>query len=117
MPSAGTRPTCRRAGDDGTEVVVEFLGRAGEYLAPGGAIYFPIAVDLSPGDLILAAANARFDSVVNVIPRGVANFPVTDAEIQAIDEAYGGDSPEYVNIQSGQRPFWRGQIFRAMNPR
>ena len=101
-------------GEDGTEVLVDLLHRSTAYLAPQGTIYFPIAVDLSDSGKIIEAAQSFFGSVTNAIN---VQFPISDQELQAIDEAYGGRLPSYINIQQGRRRHWRGQIWKATDPR
>lgn len=104
-------------GEDGTEVIIDFLRRAKPFMAPNGAAYFPIAVDLSDCDKINRVAHELFENVDNVIGRDSFNFPLTDDEIKAIHDAYDGNLPSYINIQTERRPNWRGQIWRATNPR
>lgn len=106
-------------GEDGTGPIRDLLAQAGRWLAPGGTLYFPIATDLSDGDRILAAAGHYFESVVNSFDRPYIEFPLTDAEVGAIDRAYAsrGGLPPFVRIQQGRRPFWRGQILAASGPR
>lgn len=104
-------------GYDGTDVIIDFLKRAAPYLAPGGSIYFPIAVDLSDQDKIMKAAHELFANVDNAIDRESFSFPLSEEEIKAINDAYDGEPPSYINIQTERRPSWRGQIWRASNPR
>lgn len=101
-------------GEDGTEVIIELLRRSTAYLRPSGAIYFPIAVDLSDSGKIIDAAQSFFGSAINA--RNV-QFPISDQELQAIEKAYGGRLPGYINIQQGRRRYWRGQIWKATDPR
>ena len=104
-------------GLDGTEVIIPFLKRAKNYLAPHGAIYFPVAVDLSDCPKIMKAANELFANVDNALDRESFSFPLNEDEIKAINGAYDGKLPSYINIQTERRPSWRGQIWRASNPR
>lgn len=106
-------------GDDGTDVIIDLLQRAAGYLQPDGAIYFPIAVDLSDGRKIVEAAREMFDTVENAMDRENVMFPISEDELAAIDAAYGNARPPFINIQlrGGTRPFWRGQIWRAARPR
>lgn len=103
-------------GADGTEVIIDLLRRAPEFLSLRGVLYFPIAVDLSDSAKVLDAAREVFADVTNAMDKPTIQFPLSDAELQAIDNAYGGHRPSYINIQPGRRPFWRGQIWKASNP-
>ncbi len=71
-------------------------------------------MDLSDSGKIIEAAQSIFGSVINAIN---VQFPISDQELQAIDEAYGGRLPSYINIQQGRRRHWRGQIWKATDPR
>lgn len=104
-------------GVDGTEQILKLIDRAASRLKPGGTLYFPIAIDLSDGGKILDAAGKRFASVINAFDKPYFEFPLTDPEVEAIQCAYGGTFPPFVNIQHGRRPFWRGQILIATMPR
>jgi methylase of polypeptide subunit release factors len=103
-------------GADGADVLVEFLRLAGGYLAEGGWVYFPVAVDLSRSDRVLETARSLFGTVVNAMKRETTQFPMTEDEVEAVDAAYAGDCPEFINIQEGRRRFWRGQIWKAADP-
>ena len=104
-------------GEDGTEVIIDFLKSAASYLAPNGAIYFPIAVDLSDSPKILDAARAIYAELVLAIDRPAYFFPLSEVELRAIDEVYDGKLPGWLNIQTERRPSWRGQIWRVSSPR
>lgn len=110
-------PEVPTGGPDGAEVLVSLLNQAGDYLAEGGTVFFPVAVDLSRGERILEAARARFRTVVNAMRRETTHFPMTDEEVRAVKAAYNGSQPDFINIQSGRRHFWRGQIWRSADPR
>jgi methylase of polypeptide subunit release factors len=107
-------------GADGTGPILTLIDRAAARLKPGGTLYFPVATDLSDGERILAAANQRFESVVNAFEKPYFEFPLTDEEVRAIDAAYSnghGARPAFLQIQQGRRPYWRGQILAATRPR
>ena len=104
-------------GPDGADVLVNLLNQAGDYLAEGGSVFFPVAVDLSRSDRILEAARARFRTVVNAMQREAIRFPMTDEEVSAVKAAYTGSLPDFINIQFDRRHFWRGQIWRSADPR
>lgn len=105
-------------GADGTDVIIAFLERARNYIVPGGSVYFPIAVDLSDSAKIYKAANAVYSNVDNAVgDRDSFNFPLSEDEIKAINDAYDGNPPSWVTIQTERRPSWRGQIWCASNPR
>ena len=61
--------------------------------------------------------SARFCTVVNAMRRETTHFPMTDEEVRAVNAAYNGSQPDFINIQSGRRHFWRGQIWRSADPR
>lgn len=103
-------------GEDGTDVIIELLRRAKKYLNPGGSMYFPIAVDLSDSGKIIDAAQSLFATVVNAMDRPSVIFPISEPEMQAIQQVYGSHQPSYINIQQDRRPHWRGQIWKATNP-
>ena len=104
-------------GEDGTEVIIDFLRQAGRWLAPDGSLYFPIAVDLSDSAKILDVAASLYGELVNALDRDAYNFPLTEDEIRAINQAYDNKLPRWLNIQTERRPNWRGQIWRAAKPR
>jgi methylase of polypeptide subunit release factors len=104
-------------GQDGTNVIIDVLSKARSWLRPSGAIYFPIAIDLSDSDKIGTAANELFECVENAMERPTTNFPMTEQEVQAIHAAYADKLPSFIKIQEGRRPFWRGQIWKAARPR
>lgn len=104
-------------GFDGTEVLLEFLRQAPPYLAPGGRLYFPIAVDLSDGEKILEEARALFKNVDNALAKPYVEFPLTPEHEQALIDAYGGQLPKFIQIQRTRRLHWRGQILVATEPR
>lgn len=104
-------------GPDGTDVIIDLLSKAGRYMKPNGALYFPIAVDLSDSGKILDAANARFHEVINAMDKPVTQFPLSEQEVAAIHAAYPDGLPSFINVQPGRRAFWRGQIWKAAKPR
>jgi len=104
-------------GEDGTDVIIDLLDHTEPYLAEGGTIYFPVAIDLCDDAKILDDARTRFSIVTNAMVRPTTNFPMTDTEVHAVYDAYHDHLPDYINIQSGRRPFWRGQIWKASSPR
>ena len=100
-------------GEDGTDVIIDLLQRAKDYLAPGGSLVFPVALDLSDGDKIFEAARTIYPRVENALERPNVTFPVTDEEMAAIEAVYDGNVPSFITIQTGRRTHWRGQIWRA----
>ncbi|MHC5113803.1 MAG: 50S ribosomal protein L11 methyltransferase [Planctomycetota bacterium] len=104
-------------GEDGTDVIIDLLDRAHSHLAERGTLYFPIAIDLCDDARILDDARLRFANVSNAMERPTTNFPMTDLEVQAVHDAYHDHLPDYITIQSGRRPYWRGQIWKASDPR
>lgn len=107
-------PEVPTGGVDGTDVVIEVIRQAPKHLASGGTVYFPIAIDLSDSDKILDAARSVFMHLANAMERPTTHFPMTEDDLAAIDEAYGGNPPSYITIQrEGRRVYWRGQIWKA----
>jgi SAM-dependent methyltransferase len=104
-------------GPDGAEQIVAMLAAAGEFLRPGGTLYFPVAVDLSDQSRIMEAAASAFGSIENALDKPFIEFPLAEQEVRAIHDAYAGSLPGYIHIQQGRRPYWRGQIFAASRPR
>lgn len=104
-------------GYDGTDQVRGLLAAAAPRLKPGGTIYFPIAMDLSDSERIVAEARRLFTSVTNALDKPHHEFPLSDAEVAAIHDAYKGQLPPFITLQQGRRPFWRGQILAATGPR
>jgi methylase of polypeptide subunit release factors len=109
-------PEVPTGGPDGSDVLVETLTQAPRFLAPGGRLYFPIAVDLSDAAKVEAAARRSFKRVENSLPRPYVTFPLSPEDIAAIHSAYPEGLPPYINIQPGPRPIWRGQILVASEP-
>ena len=104
-------------GYDGTEVIIEFLERAPAYLAAGGRVYFPVAVDLSDSEKIFNAVHDIFGDVKNALKKRYVEFPLTREQVNIVHEAYQGDPPPFIRVQDGARPHWRGQIWVAGQPR
>lgn len=104
-------------GPDGADPIVALLHQAPRFLKPGGTLYFPVANDLSDADRILETANRIYGSVVNTSEKEYFEFPLSAAEVAAIASAYPDGMPSFITIQEGRRPFWRGQILAAQNPR
>lgn len=110
-------PLVPAGGEDGTDVIRAFLQQAPDHLAEGGRVYFPIASDLSDGERILKLANELFEHVENALRRPYVEFPLTEEQVQAIDDAYAGQVPPFIQIQKGRHLRWRGQILVASQPR
>ena len=104
-------------GYDGADIIVSFLEQVPRYLTPGGRVYFPISVDLSDGERILAVVRRLFRHAENALPKPYVEFPLTREQVQTIVDAYEGALPPFIQIQDGDRPFWRGQIWVASEPR
>lgn len=104
-------------GPDGTDQILAFLAAAPAHLKPTGSVYFPVAYDLSDSSRIMTAAKRLFGSVLDAFDRPHFEFPLTDEEVAAIQAAYHGSPPPFIQIQQGRRPYWRGQILVAANPR
>lgn len=104
-------------GHDGTDVILDFLKQVPSYLAPGGRVYFPIAVDLSDGEKILDAVHWIFGYAENALSKPYVEFPLTPEQVRTIHDAYNGELPPFIRVQEGARPYWRGQIWVARLPR
>lgn len=104
-------------GEDGTDQVRELLRLAGQWLRPGGTLYFPIATDLSDETRILDEARRAFETVENALEKPYVEFPLTEREVELIRGAYPAGRPSWLNVQVGRRPSWRGQILAARGPR
>ncbi len=97
-------PLVPAGGDDGTEVICTFLKQVPDHLADGGRVYFPIACDLSDGKQILQLAERLFQNVENALPKPYVEFPLGAEQVQAIDDAYAGHVPSFIQIKKGKRP-------------
>lgn len=104
-------------GMDGTEVILDLLQEAKDHLTPDGRLYFPIATDLSDSGKIVDGARSLYREADNAMDYEYVQFPMSDEEQQAVTDAYAGRPPPYIQIQEGRRPYWRGQIWCACNPR
>ena len=106
-------------GDDGTEVICEFLKRASRGpVKPDVRVYFPVAVDLSDKDKILDAVSKNFNKVENAWKKEYIEFPLSEPEVQAIHDVYEGRVPRFINVQKSRKgSFWRGQILMATYPK
>ena len=69
------------------------------------------------GFKVLAAARKFYGLVDNAMRRATTHFPMTDDEVEAVERAYNGAQPGFINIQQGKRRFWRGQIWKASQPK
>ena len=106
-------------GDDGTEVICEFLKRASRGpVKPNVRVYFPVAVDLSDKDKILDTVSKNFNKVENAWKKEYIEFPLSEPEVQAIHDVYEGRVPRFINVQKSRKgSFWRGQILMATYPK
>lgn len=104
-------PEIPTGGEDGTEVIIPLLERAGRYLKEGGRLYFPIAVSLSDSGRIMDVARARFENL-EVLTQ--PTFPLTPEQVNRLGDV--SDRP-YIRLESkGSRTVWRGEIYKATNP-
>ncbi len=99
-------------GSDGTEVVSELIRRAPPYLKDGGRLYFPLAVGLSDGDRVLAAAESCFAQVKQVVD---VWFPLSEEEYRL---CCGCLPPHMLGKlqRRGSRMAWNGHIYEATSP-
>lgn len=104
-------------GEDGTEKIIKVLEEAPDYLAEGGKLHFPIAIDLSDGKKIMDAALRNFNSIVPAFEKAIRFF-LSEDEVRKLQDVYNGILPPYINIgQQNTRYFWTGQIYAASNPK
>ena len=104
-------PEIPTGGEDGTETIIPLLEQAGNYLAPGGRVYFPIAIDLSDSKKIMNIAEAKFGNLELMVN---PDFPLTEQQVSSLKPF---ESP-YVNIRKrGSRHIWRGAIYKATDPK
>ena len=104
-------PEIPTGGEDGTEMIIPLLEQAGTYLAQGGRVYFPVAIDLSDSKKIMKVAEARFGRLEEMVE---PNFTLTEEQVLSLKPF---ESLPYVNIGTkGSRSIWRGAIYKATNP-
>ena len=100
-------------GGDGTEVITELLHQAPRHLAPGGKLYFPVAVGLSDDDKIMNAAHDCFDSLALKVD---VWFPLSDEEYEIVSCCLPPQLLERVK-KKGSRMAWNGLIYEATQPK
>jgi len=106
---SSTVPT---GGGDGTEVIVELLRQAPDRLAPGGKLYFPIAVGLSDSDKIMEVAEKCFGNLERKVD---VWFPLPEGEYQTVASCL--PPPLLARLRRrGSRMAWNGHIYEATNP-
>lgn len=110
-------PDVPTGGDDGTETIIDLIDQAPGFLAEGGMLLFPVAIDLSDSKEIMYAAGWRFNSVVPCFNND-ARFVLTEKQVKNLHEGYSAGMPHFINIHKNRdRYFWRGQIYAASNPK
>ena len=100
-------------GGDGTEVIIDMLRQTHRHLAPGGKLYFPVAVGLSDDDKIMTAARQCFDSLVRKVD---VWFPLSDEEYEIVSCCLPPALLERIQ-KKGSRMAWNGQIYEATEPK
>lgn len=106
-------PEIPTGGDDGTGVIVPLLQQAGKYLAPGGRVYFPVAIGLSNHARTMQVAREHFGRLEETL-RKPANFVLTADQVDSIRPYM--DQPFIELKQKGSRAIWNGQIYEATEP-
>ena len=110
-------PGVPTGGDDGTDVIMDLLENAPKYLAENGVLYFAIATGLSDDSKIMNVANKSFNSI-EPLRETPQLFPLADAEVKAINEAYNHSLPDFIKILEQRGRFgWQGQMYKASNPK
>jgi SAM-dependent methyltransferase len=99
-------------GGDGTEVIIDMLRRAHRHLAPGGKLYFPVAVGLSDDDKVMAVARRCFEGLVRKID---VWFPLSDEEYEIVRCCLPPALLERIQ-KKGSRMAWNGHIYEATRP-
>ncbi|HLA85365.1 MAG TPA: class I SAM-dependent methyltransferase [Thermoguttaceae bacterium] len=99
-------------GGDGTDVIIELLGRAHDYLVPGGKLYFPVAVGLSADEKIMCTARKCFAGLVRKVD---VWFPLSDEEYDIVSCCLPPALLERV-ARKGSRMAWNGHIYEATRP-
>jgi len=99
-------------GGDGTDVIIELLGRAHRYLVPGGKLYFPVAVGLSDDEKIMSTARKCFASLVRKVD---VWFPLSDEEYEIVSCCLPPALLDRVQ-KRGSRMAWNGHIYEATEP-
>ncbi len=100
-------------GGDGTDVIIEMLPKAHRYLAPGGRLYFPVAIGLSDDDKIMTVARQCFESLVRKVD---VWFPLSDEEYEIVSCCLPPALLERVQ-KKGSRMAWNGHIYEATGPK
>ncbi len=110
-------PDVPTGGPDGTEIITDLIDQAPGFLAEGGVLLFPVAIDLSNSKEIMYAAEWRFKNVVPCFNHD-AKFVLTDEQVANLRKGYGRDKPDFIKVHRNRnRFFWTGQIYAASNPK
>jgi len=99
-------------GGDGTEVIIDMLRQTHRHLAPGGKLYFPVAVGLSDDDKVMNVARQYFDSLVRKVD---VWFPLSDEEYEIVSCCLPPALLERIQ-KKGSRMAWNGYIYEATRP-
>jgi methylase of polypeptide subunit release factors len=99
-------------GGDGTEVVIQLLRTAGRRLAPGGKLYFPVAIGLSEDTRVTEVARQYFGSLKQVVD---VWFPLSEQEYEICTACL--PEPMLSRLRRrGSRMAWNGHIYEATQP-
>lgn len=99
-------------GGDGSEVVVELIEQAHNWLAEGGRLYFPVAVGLSNDERVMQAARDCFAGLKQVVD---VWFPLSEEEYEIVSCCLPPSLLDKVR-RKGSRMAWNGHIFEATRP-
>lgn len=100
-------------GGDGTEVITELLRTAEARLAPGGRLYFPVAIGLSDDRRVMEAAEQAFASLKRVVD---VWFPLSEQEYQLCASCLPESLLGRIR-RRGSRMAWNGHIYEATEPK
>ncbi|MBM3232892.1 hypothetical protein FJZ18_01865 [Candidatus Pacearchaeota archaeon] len=103
IPSGGT---------DGTDKIVPLIVQSGEFLKTSGRLYFPIVVNFSDGDKILAAAHKYFDRIERVKRTSLPLSKELCAVVLSLSSGL------YENLEPrGSRGLWHLDTYVAEEPK
>ena len=98
-------------GKDGAEVICAVLEQAGNYLAPNGRLYYPVA-GLSNHQRIEKLAAAKFHNIKEVEKK---RFPLTAEQTEAVI-CHGLPGTYEIEKRPNGKGAWIGWIYEASNP-
>jgi methylase of polypeptide subunit release factors len=98
------------AGDDGTRWILDVLAQCGDFLAPGGRLFFPV-LTLSKEDKILEQARKHFRTVEHVDEQW---YPLSEELVAHFDIIQRLADESAIKIEKrGSRWWWGTKIYYA----